>query len=188
MKTIEEWKDVENYKWFYQVSNLWRLKSLSRDRDYRIKWITFTSKEKIISTSKPYANVYLYKDKIKTRFTIHRLVAQAFLWLDINNSKMCVCHKDDNPLNNIVDNLFLWTNLDNAMDRDRKWRHWHLWKLWKLNSKSKKVWQYCLDWMLIKKWDSLMDIYRSSWKSKGNIWQVCNWNRNTAYGYKWKYL
>lgn len=53
---------------------------------------------------------------------ISRLVAKAFLGLDLDDKKTFVCHKDDNVNNNHVDNLFLWTNEDNLRDMATKMR------------------------------------------------------------------
>lgn len=52
---------------------------------------------------------------------VHRLVAEAFL--SRPTGKDCVCHKDDNPANNRVDNLFWGTRKDNSDDKVRKNRH-----------------------------------------------------------------
>lgn len=120
------------------------------------------------------------------------MVAQAFLWLDINfndsKKSLCVCHHDDNPLNNNVDNLFLWTNNDNIKDMVKKWRHkGTTWKLWKLSKLSKMVWQFSLQWDLIKIWNSLSDIERELNMSNSLISRVCTWKQKTAYWYKWSY-
>lgn len=52
------------------------------------------------------------------KFDIHRLVAISFLPNPEN--KPCVCHVDDNPLNNDVNNLFWGTHNDNMQDAVKK--------------------------------------------------------------------
>lgn len=112
---MEIWKDIIWYEWLYQISNLGNVKSLKF-------W-----KEKILNkrTDKKwnYYGVILYNKIRKKQIKIHRLVAQAFLWLDINNSKICVCHKNDIRLDNRLENLFLWDYRDNYIDCFKKWRH-----------------------------------------------------------------
>lgn len=61
------------------------------------------------------------KGKMKA-FRVHRLVASAFLGLKINNPKICVLHKDDDPKNNNVVNLMTGTQLDNMRDMIKKGR------------------------------------------------------------------
>ncbi|MBL7790941.1 MAG: HNH endonuclease [Saprospiraceae bacterium] len=41
------------------------------------------------------------------KYLVHRLVANAFLGLDLKNKSMVACHKDDNTENNNVENLFV---------------------------------------------------------------------------------
>lgn len=49
---------------------------------------------------------------------VHRLVAMAFL-TSPDQSKQLVCHKDDNPANNFVWNLYWGDHTDNAQDMER---------------------------------------------------------------------
>ena len=93
----EIWKDVEGYEGLYQVSNLRQVKSLNYRR---------TGKERILrqyNNQYGYLYVDLCKDGEKKCCRIHRLVAQAF----IPNLKNLpeVNHKDENSLNNCVNNL-----------------------------------------------------------------------------------
>ena len=67
-------------------------------------------------------DILLCKNSKYKRYYVHRLVAQAFLKLDMSNKMMCVCHKNDDPTNNNVNNLFLWTHKDNNRDMHNKWR------------------------------------------------------------------
>jgi len=55
-------------------------------------------------------------------FSIHRLVAYAFLWFDIFDPEILVLHKDDNKLNNNIENLKLWTSQDNTNDAFTNWK------------------------------------------------------------------
>lgn len=94
---IENWKDVVGYEGLYQVSDRGNVLSLNyRNNGYAKR---LTPKR----NSKGRLWVLLYRDGEKKPFLIHRLVAAAFIpnpeqFPEIN-------HKDENPLNNSVENL-----------------------------------------------------------------------------------
>ena len=116
----EIFKDIPWYDWLYKISNMWKVLMTWRVKKY---WTVYKKIEPYYYLPR---NNWKYKHQSVTlnnkKFYIHRLVWQAFLWLDINDSKTFVCHKDDNPLNNNVDNLFLWSCKDNYIDMFKKWR------------------------------------------------------------------
>ena len=87
----EIWKDIKGYEGKYKVSNLGNVYSY------------LTNKKLKPGIDKGYLKVNLRKDGKTKQFTVHRLVAQAFLTND--NDYPCVNHKDENPSNNNVDNL-----------------------------------------------------------------------------------
>ena len=89
---MEEWKDIKGYEGLYQISNKGRVKSLY-------------NKSKILRPGKRkgYFFVWLYKNKKRKQYSIHRLVAEHFL-LNPDNLPV-VNHKDENKLNNNVENL-----------------------------------------------------------------------------------
>lgn len=161
----EEWRDIPWYEWYYKVSNMWRVKSLERYAKRRYDMPDRIVREKIITPWKSswYACYVLAIDWKRKILKWHRLVASAFLWLDLysfvdQKLSLCVCHKDDNTFNNKVDNLFLGTKWDNNRDRDMKgrarhlsWRdhpnYWkpstnttHFWKKWKDNHMYWRLW------------------------------------------------
>lgn len=136
----EIWKDIKNYEWFYKISNFWKVKSLKTNRILSL------------NTKNNYWHIYInFNHKwIRKHLYIHRLVAQAFLWLDINNNKMLVCHKDDNPANNNVENLFLWTHKDNVQDMIKKNRHkWLLDNIFNYNQVTKMLYTKYKEWKII---------------------------------------
>ena len=93
---IEEWKPVVGYEGLYEVSNTGQIRSLKRNIILRPK------KE---PTGYLRCNLSLNKN-VKT-FSIHRLVAQAFLPNPDNLPE--VNHKDEDKTNNRVENLE-WCN------------------------------------------------------------------------------
>lgn len=67
---------------------------------------------------------YQYVIASGKRYGVHRLVAKAYI--DNPEGKPIVCHKDDNPKNNHVSNLFWGTQKENMLDmvakgRDSTW-------------------------------------------------------------------
>lgn len=104
----EKWVSIKWYEWKYEISNLWRVKSLNYLR---------TKKEKILVTLKSkrwYCQVHLSRDsKPKTQY-IHRLVMNNFR----GSSNMQVNHIDWDKCNNRIENLEYCTNSENAFHRD----------------------------------------------------------------------
>ena len=98
---MEEWKDIKGYEGIYQISNKGRVKSLNRIDSRGRK-----RNEKILSPTPingGYLHLNLYKNGKKKPYLIHRLVAEAFL--PNPDNLPVVNHKDENKLNNNVENL-----------------------------------------------------------------------------------
>jgi len=177
---MEEWKDIKGYEWLYQVSNKWRIK--------RISYVRVTT-DKILKQWKfrGYSVIKLsIKWKVKN-FRVHRLVAQAFLWLNIRDTKKCVLHKleilNNWFLDNSIDNLFLWSHKDNMQDMVKKWRNNFKSRI----QKRKKVNQYTKSWKFIKTWDSMCEVTKNTQIRNWHISEVCNWKRKTAWWFLWKF-
>lgn len=176
----EIWKDIDNYEGIYQVSNLGRIKSLTRyvwnGKGYFIK------QEQILNpykTKKGYLHIDL-KDKTHK---VHRIVANAFVE-NIKN-KPQVNHKDGNKTNNNVDNLEWVDNSENQL---------HAYK-YKLNihsefsGKSKKsVNQIDLyTGKILNTYSSISQAAETLKLNKSNIGTVCRGQRNHCGGYFWAY-
>ena len=174
----EIWKDIIWYEGMYQASNLGRIKSLWRNKIILNK--NFLTKEIILKNKKSwkYNQSCLYINHNKKYIWTHRLIASAFLWLNINDRWTLVCHRDDNPLNNRLYNLFLGTPKDNMQDMINKWRNVIKWR---------KILQYSINWEFIKEWISWISIERELLIRSSNILECCKSNRNKAWWYVWKY-
>jgi hypothetical protein len=114
----EIWKDAVGYRGLYQVSDLGRVRSLTRTvkcADGR----TRTFKGKIMNPTKGGNGYYTVKLSVlgqtKTE-TVHSMVAKAFLPKPLSPA-LEVCHKDGTRSNNELTNLRWDTRKANAADR-----------------------------------------------------------------------
>lgn len=147
---VEIWKDIKGYEGLYQVSTCGRIKSLARMVPFsNIHTSGYRQlKEKILKggiTKDGYNVVTLRKDNIGKIYSIHRLVAETFI--PNPNNLPEVNHKDENKVNNHVDNLEWCTHQYNSTcgtikSRQRQARLGvkHSEKSKKLMSKIKKEW------------------------------------------------
>ncbi len=114
---VEEWKDIQGYEGIYQISNLGRVRSLDRYTHVKCDKYEYDRKTKgrILKPKTMKCRYYavdLCNEKgVMKEFTIHRLVAQAFL-PDFDSS-LTVNHKDGNHFNNCVNNLEMTTIVGN---------------------------------------------------------------------------
>lgn len=116
----EEWRDIIGYEGLYQVSNFGRIKSLRRKvfpkTGAKPYWIKERIKVDHISTG-GYRMISLNKQGKSHEYHVHRLVAQAFI--PNPNNYPTINHKDENVINNHVDNLEWCTQAYNNSYKDR---------------------------------------------------------------------
>ena len=184
----EIWKDIEGYEGLYQVSNWGRVKSLSNSK---------ARNEKILvpRKNKAYFRIRLTKyGKYKDVF-VHTLVASAFI--PNPHSYVVINHRDENGLNNKVDNLEWCTqkynlNYGTAKQRISK-------RLLEYNSiRNKPINQFDLSGNFIRTYASACIAEKETGISSSSIKKCCNggymhsrykkWYRLThAGGYIWKF-
>lgn len=119
MSDTENWKDVVGYEGLYQVSNLGRVKRVEHKTTNNILLEERISGQFINTNG--YATVSLSKAGVDKFQGVHRLVAQAFI--PNPDNLPFVNHKDENPLNNNVENLEWCTakyNSNYGTIKDRK--------------------------------------------------------------------
>ena len=178
----ERWKPVKGYESLYEVSNTGKVRSI-----YRYKRVL----KPMISNS-GYERVDLFKNKCRKQFSVHRLVAIAFI--DNPDGKEIVNHKDENKRNNNAENLEWVTHIENchygtAISR----RTTHLdYSKRKVNNRnqilkcSKAIAQYSKDGQLIKEWESASECARANKWTISNIRRCVRGGTKYAYGYIFK--
>lgn len=176
----EIWKDIKGYEGLYQVSNFGRVKSL--ERRCKAKWYTRRVPEKIYAQALDnygYPIVSLHKNGIRKTFTIHKLVANAF----IERPAECdsINHLDENKENNCAENLEWCTLQENNAYGTRVERL--------RRTQQRAILQCDLDGNLIKEWEGMNFLSRTTGYDQGLISKVCNgvYRHQTAYGFKWKF-
>ncbi len=162
----EEFREISNYN-SYLVSNYGRVKNK------RTKKILKQDKNK-----DGYYRIDLYCNKIKKHKKVHKLVAEAFLNNPMNLK--CVNHKDENKLNNNINNLEFCDYSYNINYGSRN----------KEVSKklSKQILQIDKDNNIVKTWNSMIEIEKKLNINRGRICLCCQNKIEYIQGYKFKYL
>lgn len=117
---LEEWKGVVDFEDTYKVSNLGRVKSMSR-RVLNGKGFIST-KTKILKQflcPDGYLFLTVQAKKVIKKQKVHKLVAMAFLNHVPCGYDIIVDHKNNNPLDNRLENLQLISQLENVR-KDKK--------------------------------------------------------------------
>lgn len=176
MKSYEDnmteiWKDVKNYEGLYQVSNLGRIRSFYNYKRNGNNILTPQIK-------RGYYQVGLRKDKKRKWYQLHRLIATAFI--PNPNNLPQVNHKDENKLNNSIDNLE-WCSVSYNNTYGNR-----IQKV--INKTGKKVIQYDKNMNFIKEYPSIAEATRQmNLKSISCICNCCRGQTETSKGYIWRY-
>lgn len=111
----EIWKPVKGWERYYAVSNLGRVRSLTRFVKTSTGSRIFMGRILKPGISAIYPQLLFSSPKRQARVYVHRLVAEQFIGgCPIG---MEVCHNDGNPENNILSNLRYDTRRANSHDR-----------------------------------------------------------------------
>lgn len=175
---MEKWKDII-INTYYQISNEGRCRS--KDKIVRSwNWAHRLIKWKILKPSVNSANWYVYYSLYQfgkaKRIRAHRLVWEAFLWLDINNKKDLILHKDNDKTNNRVNNLKIWTNQENTNQCIREWRF----ETHKKRRNSTDYLLQTLDIRIMRKFKTNRQVAKIFWLSESYTSMIWN-NRRRHY-------
>ena len=184
----EIWVDICGYEGLYQVSNQGRVRSLDREI-YKNNNVKQFSKSFILKfeKNKGYNYVHLFKNGVRKRMAVHRLVAEAFIPNPGNKPE--VDHINTIRDDNRVENLHWVTpkeNMENPLTKEKR-------KIIKPTGRPKgtnsiKVVQLDKDTNeLIKIWNSAMEAQRECGFANNDINKCCRGKYKTHKGYKWMY-
>ena len=187
--------DVVGYEGLYMVSNLGGTISMEKS------WISANggvrhknkSELKQCIGGDGYLLVTLRKNDKQKCFSVHSLVARAFIENTHNNPQ--IDHIDGCRTNNNKDNLRWCTASENSLNpitRIRKRlcilgiKHPQYGKIGGLSKNSKPILQLNKNGELIKEWNSASDVQRRLGYLENCISRCCRGQIKTSYGYVWK--
>ena len=178
----EIWKDIEGFEGKYQVSNYGRIRNIKFFNRVNFKRDRSSKAIRILKpqVKRKYYVVHLSSGEKDYHLLVHRLVASAFLPNPENLPE--VNHKDENQLNNHVDNLE-WCTRDYNFSYGTGQERAH-------NSKKKKIKQLNKDGSLVRVWDSATDAATELFGNpikKQAISRCARKERNSAYGFVWQF-
>lgn len=185
METINEhWKPVVGYENLYEVSSIGRVRNthywschqkLVERRPYRLM--------KLETTQDGYKRVVLTKSKKSRHYSVHRLVAMAFI---PNPERLPqINHIDEDPANNEVVNLEWCTGKQNCNHGQHKQKI----ALRQTNNsyRSKPVSQFDKEGNLIHTYPSTREAERETGIACEQISRCCKGRNHHAGGFRWKY-
>lgn len=175
----EVWKDIiiekngvlYDYTGLYQVSNLGRVRSLKTNKTMKFG-----------SGKGGYLRVGLHKNKKQEWYSVHRLVATAFV--PNPNNLPEVNHLDENTSNNHVDNLEWCTrkeNNDYGTRNERVGKVLSKTRKGSNNPKAKKV-------VCVETGQIFNCVKEAKQLYKGDISACARGKQKTAGGYHWQYV
>ena len=191
----EIWKDIKGYEGYYQVSNLGRVKSLSRkQRNWRCEFVT---KEKILNPyydTHGYRVVSLRKNNTNKKISVHRLVGKAFI--PNTENKPEINHIDGNKENNVVTNLEWVTYSENLIHawrtgltkntEKRKQRALKNLEIIRSKPSKKRKKVYCYE--TNKTYSCLDEAHKDTTVAKIDISRVARGIRKQAKGFHFEYI
>lgn len=184
----EIWKDIPGYEGYYQASTLGNIRSIVLSTGRR---------KRVLSAHKTkwgYLQVVL-TDKLGNchHESVHKLVCLTFIPIPEHLSHLLgtrhlqVNHKDEDKLNNRVDNLEWVTPSYNSSYGTITKRRLLAHKQRKTCVSEARIRQISQDGAIIQIWDSLADISRNTNYNKSYICWCCKGKYKSAYGFKWEY-
>lgn len=170
------WKPLFEYENLYEISNQGDIRSLR------------TGKLRKLQVNKEgYYSITLLKNKHCKTCRVHKLVMETFKPErksfkkmynesagDIDKRDLVINHKDENKLNNDVDNLEWCTVTYNN-------------NYGSLSKRRKKILQYDSQGNFIREWDCIKHASESTKIYRTNISECCRKLRKQAGGYVWEY-
>lgn len=163
----EIWKEIKDTNGFYYVSNFGNVYSVLNSKILKLR-----------NNGNGYLCIYLrLNNNIKKKFFIHRLVAETFI--PNSNNLPQVNHKDENKMNNCVDNLEWCTAKYNQNYGNVKQKV--------LNTKSQRYYKV-QNVDTGKMYLNPIAAERETGIHHDSISRNCRGESKTAGGYRWRYI
>jgi hypothetical protein len=159
----EEWRVIENTL-NYEISNCGEVRNKTTKKILKSQLLN------------GYLGITLKTNNKKTLSKIHRLVATHFLICP--DETYVVNHKDGNKTNNNVKNLEWISQTENVK---------HAFRLGLNEGKKNKVYQYTLENVFIREYNSPIDVENETGIPRTRILDVCEGKTRKTGGYIWKY-
>ena len=186
----EIWKIINDTDNGFEISNNGQVKSLDRYITQYNRWgkpMKRFQKGRLIKqhiSKDGYYRVYIIRNNKHITIATHLLVAEAFLEIpeELKHLKgtryLQVNHKDENKLNNSVENLEYCTakyntNYGSCIER-------------RIKKQSKKILQYTLDGEFVREWESTREAGRNGYQQIC-ISKCCRGINKQHKGFIWKY-
>lgn len=172
----EIWKEVNGFEGQYEVSNKGRIRSVDRlvNQQGRIQLYKGCIMSPYVNNS-GYLMIRLSKGNKKYSFTIHRIVACAFVANP--NNYPCVNHKDEDKMNNNSENLEWCTNKYNI--------NYGTATLRRSVKMGTKICQYDLEGNLIRQYFSIKNAAKVNGLSSSTIGDCVRGYICQSHGYIW---
>lgn len=171
---IEEYRDIKGYEGYYQVSNFGNIRSVRKMKNLKPKLDRYG-----------YLVVQLQVNKKRKYFTIHRLVALAFIENPLNLPQ--VNHKNEIKTDNRVENLEWCTNKYNSSYGNRMKKIIETRNKMGLWNAEKPVIMLTFEGKPINEYKSMSEASRQNNISLGNLWSVLNGRLKHTGGYGWRF-
>lgn len=175
----EIWKDVPGYEGLYKVSSLGRVMSVSYNRTNRPA-IRVLRADRL-----GYLVVTLHNNNHSKTFKVHRLVAIAF----IPNPECfpCVNHKDEDKMNNNINNLEWCSYSYNNKygNRPRKVLNAH--KAKKSSKAERAVVKLDTNGAVLEEFSSISEAARIIGIARESVRDAVRGKSKTCVGYIWRY-
>lgn len=121
---MTEWRSVSGYEGFYEVSSDGQVRGCQRTvgaANGKTKVITSKPLKPTVQQPSGHLHVSLYRERKRYHRAVHRAVLEAFVGPCPDG--MEACHRDGNPANNSVENLYWGTRASNVADSLRHGTH-----------------------------------------------------------------
>lgn len=183
----EIWKSVLDFECLYEVSNFGRVKGIDRivvRSDGKKRHIKeHIMKQRVGKCG--YYYVCLSKNGKHYMKRVHKIIANAFM-LNQDNS-LIINHKDEDKLNNSIENLEWCTYSYNAKYGTAISRMLDSRKNNKCCNSEKEVVQYTKDGVFVAEYRSVNEVEDKNGFKHSHISECCNGKLKQAYGFVWKF-